>query len=229
MARRALKPGELPTSETLVARAAIWFGEHGFDGGSLRELGAELGVTAPTLLHHVGSKQKLYARVLAHVADDLAAAIDARTAIASTGMATTGVAHPGIASTGDARGAGADEDQIASLVDAYLEWSRANEAYARLLMRELLDNRERAANGKYWPLAGVVQKVTAQVRRVRGGSEVDAAMVVVQAIGAIAYFAAAEPTLRKILDLPAKTDLAPPFRTAMHRAMQAGLARRRTP
>jgi len=204
MARRALKPGELPTSETLVARAAVWFGEHGFDGGSLRELGAELGVTAPTLLHHVGSKQKLYARVLAHVADDLAAAIDARAT-------------------------GADEDQIAGLVDAYLEWSRANEAYARLLMRELLDNRERAANGKYWPLAGVVQKVTAQVRRVRGGSEVDAAMVVFQAIGAIAYFAAAEPTLRKILDLPAKTDLAHPFRTAMIRALEAGLVRRRTP
>src|SRR5665647_794785 len=117
MARRALKPGELPTRETLVARAAVWFGERGFDGGSLRELGAELGVTAPTLLHHVGSKQKLYARVLAHVADDLAAAYAARAG-------------------------GADEDQITALVDAYLAWSRDNEAYARLLMRELLDNRE---------------------------------------------------------------------------------------
>jgi AcrR family transcriptional regulator len=203
MARRALKPGELPTSETLVARAAVWFGERGFDGGSLRELGAELGVTAPTLLHHVGSKQKLYARVLAHVAGDLAAAYAARAA-------------------------GDDEDQISALVDAYLAWSRQNEAYARLLMRELLDNRERAANGKYWPLAGIVKTVTAQVRRVRGGSEIDAAMVVFQAIGAIAYFAAAEPTLRKILDLGPKTDLAAPFRVSMHRALRAGLARRTT-
>lgn len=203
MARRALKPGELPTSETLVARAAVWFGEHGFDGGSLRELGAELGVTAPTLLHHVGSKQKLYARVLAHVADDLAAAYAAR-------------------ATGD------DEDQIFALVDAYLEWSRANEAYARLLMRELLDNRERAANGKYWPLAGIVKTVTAQVRRVRGGSETEAAMVVFQAIGAIAYFAAAEPTLRKILELGPRTDLADPFRAAMHHSLRAGLSRRKS-
>ena len=207
MARRALKPGELPTSETLVARAAVWFGERGFDGGSLRELGAELGVTAPTLLHHVGSKQKLYARVLAHVADDLAAAYAAR--------ASGDVEHE-------------DEDHVAALVDAYLGWSRQNEAYARLLMRELLDNRERAANGKYWPLAGIVQTVTAQVRRVRGGSTVDAAMVVFQAIGAIAYFAAAEPTLRKILDLGPKTDLAGPFGVAMHRALRAGLDKRRT-
>lgn len=204
MARRALKPGQLPTSETIVARAAVWFGEHGFDGGSLRELGAELGVTAPTLLHHVASKQKLYARVLAHVADDLAAAYAARTAGAE------------------------DEDQVMALVDTYLEWSRANEAYARLLMRELLDNRERAAHRKYWPLASIVKTVTAQVRRVRGGSEVDAAMVVFQAIGAIAYFATAEPTLRKILELGAEVDLEDPFRVAMHRALRAGLARRKS-
>lgn len=202
MARRALKPGELPTSETLVARAAVWFGERGFDGGSLRELGAELGVTAPTLLHHVGSKQKLYALVLAHVADSLQAALAER-------------------ASGD------DEQQVAGLLEAYLDWSRENEAFARLLMRELLDNRERATSKKYWPLAGIVRRVTDQTHRIRGGSELDAAMVVFQAIGAIAYFAAAQPTLRRILGVGARTDLEGPFRLALRRSMRAGLDRRR--
>jgi AcrR family transcriptional regulator len=201
MARRALKPGELPTRDILVGRAAEWFGGVCCGGCPRRERGSELGVTAPTLLHHVGSKQQLYAKVLAYVADSLSAAIAQR-------------------AVGD------DDQQVMGLLDAYFAWSRAHEAYARLLMRELLDNHARATSARYWPLAGVVRRVTTQVHRIRGGSRVDAAMVVFQAIGAIAYFAAAEPTLRAILGIGPQADLERPFRAALLRAMRAGLDRR---
>ncbi len=203
MARRALKPGQVPTRDAVVHAAAVWFGDHGFDGCTLREVAVGLGVTAPTLLHHVGSKEKLFARVLEHVNASLISAL--------------------VAAVGD----GSDPRDLAASLDAYLAWMRANPAYARLLMRELIDNRTRAATRGYWPLGGIVKRGAKVVRKSRGGTDVEAAMIMVLAIGAVSYFATAEPTIRRVLNVSATADLDTPFRAALRLTIHAGSRRMR--
>ena len=52
------------TKEALVITAQQMFAERGYDGVSIAEIAGDLGITKQALLHHFGSKEKLYGRVL---------------------------------------------------------------------------------------------------------------------------------------------------------------------
>ena len=57
------------TREAFVETATALFSEKGFYGVSLATIADELGLTKQALLHHFGSKQKLYGEVLQATAD----------------------------------------------------------------------------------------------------------------------------------------------------------------
>ncbi len=65
-----------PTRERILAAARVAVAERGYDGVSLDQLAAGLGVTKQTVLHHVGSKDGLIAAVLDRCAAELGAAFD---------------------------------------------------------------------------------------------------------------------------------------------------------
>jgi AcrR family transcriptional regulator len=71
------------TRERILAAARLAIAERGYDGVSLDQLAAGLGVTKQTVLHHVGSKDGLITAVLVRCADELGAAFD-------HGLATAG-------------------------------------------------------------------------------------------------------------------------------------------
>ena len=72
-ARPAFRPESQETRERLLAVAQRLFAQHGYAGTSIRDLGSALGVASSSVLHHVGSKRKLYALVLSRISDSLSA------------------------------------------------------------------------------------------------------------------------------------------------------------
>jgi AcrR family transcriptional regulator len=59
-------------SDAIVAAALALIDEHGAASFTIRDLGARLGVSAPTIYWHVGSKTRLYAAIVDHVVGDMA-------------------------------------------------------------------------------------------------------------------------------------------------------------
>ncbi|MGH4026660.1 MAG: TetR family transcriptional regulator [Pseudonocardiaceae bacterium] len=65
MARVGRRPGQTETREQILAAARRLFGEHGYDGTTIRAIAAEAEVN-PALIHHFfGSKDQVFAACLA--------------------------------------------------------------------------------------------------------------------------------------------------------------------
>lgn len=57
--------------EALLREAARLFAENGFDGVSLEDLGAAVGITGPAVYRHFASKRALLGRILLRASEDL--------------------------------------------------------------------------------------------------------------------------------------------------------------
>ena len=185
--RRAGRPaGQRATADDIVAAARPLFADWGFDGTGSRQIAAAAGLSSAALMHHFPTKERLYGAVLERIADGLM-------------RLPTFVAEPP-----------ADLAGVRSIVAAFYDWSVANQTDARLLMRELLDNRDRAAKAHKWYLAGVVRRFFDLVRRaVAAGTvrPVEPAVFVTQMLGAVSYYVTGRATIERlasgVCDMPA--------------------------
>lgn len=177
------------TREQLISAAEHLFAERGFYGTSIAAIAEELGLTKQALLHHFGSKEKLYGEVLQRLSAHL---------LETTREITGSEMDPAT--------------QIIELVVAQYREQMNDQDAARLIMRELLDNEQRAAKAGNWYLKPYLETLVDTVLAIETTGTIGRARalaLVYQLLGAAHYFAVSQPTLTNI------------FGTALYRDAQA--------
>ncbi|MEM9255224.1 MAG: TetR/AcrR family transcriptional regulator [Pseudomonadota bacterium] len=166
------------TRDQFIEVAGRLFAERGFYGASIAAIAGEMGLTKQALLHHFGSKEKLYGQVLRHLSEDL---------IVASQVVTADNPDP--------------TRRIEALVLLQYQGQMANVDSARLIMRELLDNEQRAENAGNWylrPYLEVLVDAALQVEHCRTWHRGRALALIYQLLGAAHYFAVSQPTLKSI-------------------------------
>lgn len=175
--RPARAPGRRSASESratrdrLIAAAESLFARRGYAGTSIRDLGDALGIAASSVLHHVGSKRRLYAAVLDRIA-------------ASVGTVVKGVEDVPAA------------DGLARFAERMLLWAELHPDYIQILLRESMENPDRLGGAHRLPLADFMRRAWAIAGHAvgrRAGLHSD--MLLVAVIGAVTYFQIALPTI----------------------------------
>lgn len=194
------------TREQFLNTAETLFAERGFYGVSIASIANELGLTKQALLHHFGSKEKLYGAVLARISErllDLIAALDV----------------PSI-------------DPKQELKDVFLKLLLGDTEHAgqtRLLMRELLDNKRRADSVGTWYLKPLFERLISMLRAVpawQSASDAEALALLYQILGAITYFRISAPTLTGIFGTQTYTELEQIFPRQLEQTIEAAISGR---
>jgi AcrR family transcriptional regulator len=193
------------TRDAFLKAAQRHFAERGFYGTSIASIADEIGLTKQALIHHFGTKEKLYGEVLARLADGLSRAVEkARSA------------HPDPAR------------QLEELLLRLFDNASHHSDDTLLLMRELLDNRARAEQAHRWYLKDFLDSLASMVRKVPGGkglTQSEALARVYLLLGAINYVAVSTPTLRQMYGQREFGALKDQFPLELRRLVRASLGR----
>ncbi|MEM6625493.1 MAG: TetR/AcrR family transcriptional regulator [Pseudomonadota bacterium] len=193
------------TREQFLDAAETLFAERGFYGVSIAAIGTELGLTKQALLHHFGSKEKLYGEVLGRISDRF----DAITTQTSAASDPT-------------------EAFVAYFIELYGA-SLEEPHQTRLLMRELLDNRRRADTAGTWYLKPFLEHLIRLLQAIpswRTASEMEALAMIYQFLGALNYYAISAPTLTGIFGDDAYAELDQAFPSQLDQLMRSALSAR---
>ena len=168
-----LTPAE--PQQQIIDTARSLFAAKGFYGASLNDIAKERGITKQAVLHHFGSKEKLYAAVLAEISASM---------MAATEDAKSSQTIP-------------VEQLRAILVQVYQHTLDYPDA-TKILMRELLDVERRANNVSTWYMKPFLQELTGIIQKITGDNEIDALGKVYPLLGMINYFSVSETVLVQI-------------------------------
>lgn len=167
------------TRERYIEAATQAFAERGFYGTSIAAIAQALPFTKQALLHHFGTKERLYGEVLKRISDRL---------MADLGAARARFPDP--------------RERVEETFVALYRASLAHPDTTQLLMRELLDNKRRAETSRTWYLKPFLETLVGMLTSLetrRFGDRDSAFAVVYQLLGAINYFVVSEPTLVRML------------------------------
>lgn len=164
--------------EEYLDAAEALFAERGFYGVSIAAIAEQLGLTKQALLHHFKSKAQLYGDVLHRISTQ----------------------YDSFTVTSDLNETEA-ETTLRIFFDRLYDAARTQPAQTRLLMRELLDNNQRAQSAGKWYMTSFLKNLTAMIQALpnwRDASDARALAAGYQILGAINYYAVSEPTLNGI-------------------------------
>lgn len=172
-------PVQLDTRERFIAAASKLFAEKGFYGASMDQIACELNLTKQALIHHFGTKEKLYGAVLNEISQRLLGELEVH-------------------------GANDPDEPEQAFTNAVLRIYQATQERqtdTQLLMRELLDNRRRTAQAGTWYLRPFLDGLHQFLRQVPQWRDADQNLIathIYQILGAINYFSVSGATLEKM-------------------------------
>lgn len=166
------------TRDHLIQVAQRHFAAKGFSGTSIAGIASELSLSKQALLHHFGTKEKLYGEVLEGISERYVTRIF---------RAQVEIADPLLL--------------LETLMIGQLESQSADKEDAQIVMRELMDNQNRAEHATQWYLKPYLEALIAIVQRIPGQEKLgapEALAIVYQLLGAINYIGMSEPTLMQM-------------------------------
>ena len=191
------------TRQRLLDIAEQLFAERGFYGVSIAAIASEVGFTKQGLLHYFNSKEKLYGAIVQRISDDFQ---DHQRAALQ-----------------------ASEDPAERLEKFYAalaEPTETNVQRTRLLMRELLDNNERAAKAENWYLRPFLDRLISMVKDVNKSeklSDAEALAYGYQLLGAVNYFLISTSTLKAMYGAKFIEAISTDFIKNLNRLINQGL------
>lgn len=191
------------TRQRLLDIAEQLFAERGFYGVSIAAIASEVGLTKQGLLHYFNSKEKLYGAIVQRISDDFQ---DHQRAALQ-----------------------ASEDPAERLEKFYAalaEPTETNVQRTRLLMRELLDNNERAAKAENWYLRPFLDRLISMVKDVNKSeklSDAEALAYGYQLLGAVNYFLISTSTLKAMYGAKFIAAISTDFIKNLNRLINQGL------
>jgi AcrR family transcriptional regulator len=181
MSLRSHTPKGTRARDKIVRVAERLLAEAGFHGTSMRDVADAAGVPLASVVYHFAKKEQLYAAVLTEIGAQLALQLeDALDDDVHTPWTT----------------------RLDAVVRSLVAWTVSYPGRVKLLLRELLDNPARVARASKLPLAPILLRLTQfVVAGVRLGAfrPVVPETAVLHLVGAVSYFTAARPTVRRIV------------------------------
>lgn len=166
------------TRENLLEKAELLFSQKGFNGTSIKDVAAEVNVTKQGLLHHFPTKEKLYAAVLNEASSYITEHINLLISKNTN-----------------------SKQQLIEFFENLLNAEGRTHQVIVLLIRELLDNEERADKSNRWylkPFLDQLIHVTKSSQEKGLLSDDDALALVYHLLGSTQYFLISQPTLCKL-------------------------------
>jgi AcrR family transcriptional regulator len=191
-----MKTVRISAKTKFVQAAHKLFAERGFAAVSLADIAEDLGLTKQSILYHFKTKEALYGVVLEGLSERFEA----------------------ILAQVERRAPNA-ESKWSMLLDALYQTMQDDAADARLIMRELLDNSERAGESNRWYLKEFLDQCVVFIGTTPRWSKASAdeqRAAVYQAIGAINYLAVSEATLTAIWGADALKGLKARYMGTLH-------------
>jgi TetR/AcrR family transcriptional regulator len=163
----------------ILERAERLFADHGYEGTALSEIARAAGLGNAGLIHYFPSKAAIYREVLERLATDL----EERVARALEGKRDPGA-------------------RLRAFVGAGVAWNSERPLAVRVLMREVLDNRERLETAIVLPLARFVETGLSIIKEAQAAGVIaagppEAALTLI--IGTLNYSAIVRPSFNRVL------------------------------
>ena len=156
----------------ILQAALIAFASFGFEGASVRQIAQDARISPAAVLHHFGNKRRLYGEVLRHISQSLEQ-------------------HPVLSAPSDPGAA-----HMRCVVNALVDWIVDNGLFARIILREVMENDQRVRDARQLPLRDGMQVIYQAVRSALGADADDpiSELLSLQLLGASFLFFTGQPT-----------------------------------
>lgn len=184
----AQDPDHRSTREQILHEALACFAQAGYEGTSLNDIAAGVGIRRPSLLHHFASKEALYQEVFEHLLSDWFDRLTAAISVPQTGWV-----------------------KVEMVLRTGFRFFADNPSYVRMVRREAIDGGEHLAID----LASVLRPMFDLAadyfeREMAAGvfTPQDARQLLITGYGALLTYFSDEPFLEGLLDVAPLSDVA---------------------